>query len=798
MAVIIIMLLSTVPSFSSDISDKTFPVIRIVPGESHVFSPVKYIYFNKPDKEIRYSFSSDGNFKITGNINKLKLIDIEKKQGLFNFRIKILKKDKILKFIDIPVIIKNDSRKVNFIYSGKAKNQKVFLAGSMNNWKSGITKLSFNKKTEQYETLISLPYGIYSYKYVVDNNWIIDPDNTEQISDGLGGFNSQICVGDPAKNYEPSLLYLTKDITLKKINLIFQIKHGNPEPSDTIIYYNNSLLQSGRDYEIDRARNKLILKINKHTPDRPVDKLRIIVYGNNPWTISSIYSYDYQRFGYFDYKDSIIYNAITDRFNNGDPKNDDPVFDSELTPSANFHGGDYKGLTEKIKNGYFSDLGINVLWISPQYQNPYKAYREFEPPHRKFSGYHGYWPIHNFKVDSRLGNMQDLKKLVAAAHGKNIKVLLDYVANHVHEENPVYQNRRRWFIGSKTKDGRENIKLFDEFPLTTWFDTFLPKFNFSNPEVRKWLVDQAVWWLKNTGADGLRLDAVKHIPDIFWMELRNKLSEYDKNNPYLRTFMIGETIDNRKKVMSYIDESKLDAQFDFSFYWIIRDVFAVGSASMRNLEREHADYRKQLENGLLSAFIGNHDFPRFMSYADDAFIPGDSEEKIRAWKNRPQTTIQSNYWKWRLGMTFIMSINGCPLVYYGDEIGLQGAWDPDNRRDMKFDDKLSKIEKENLDFLSKLNKCRLQNSSLRRGAFYTLYLDDDVWVYLRNHFNNNALVVINRKDEKVKVKIHLPDFIDTGKLNSFKNGEELKITEKGTIIIPAQSSDIYVDNKNDY
>ncbi len=165
---------------------------------------------------------------------------------------------------------------------------------------------------------------------------------------------------------------------------------------------------------------------------------------------------------------------MIDRFYDGDESNNNPVKHDSLSPKANYMGGDLKGVITKLNEGYFDSLGINVLWISPVYDNPNKAYKEYPAPHRYYSGYHGYWPISSNTVDEHFGNINDVKKIVSIAHKKGIKVLLDFVSNHVHKEHPYFNEHRDWFGKLKLPDGRLNLRFWDEFRLTTWFEPYLP------------------------------------------------------------------------------------------------------------------------------------------------------------------------------------------------------------------------------------------------------------------------------------------------------------------------------------
>jgi hypothetical protein len=107
--------------------------------------------------------------------------------------------------------------------------------------------------------------------------------------------------------------------------------------------------------------------------------------------------------GDFRWQDAIMYSLMVDRFKNADPSNDSPIINGRLADRVNFRGGDLQGVIEKLDENYFNDLGVNTLWILPIIKNTPKPFMETPPPHRMFSGYHGYWPISGREVDPLMG-----------------------------------------------------------------------------------------------------------------------------------------------------------------------------------------------------------------------------------------------------------------------------------------------------------------------------------------------------------------------------------------------------------
>ena len=119
-----------------------------------------------------------------------------------------------------------------------------------------------------------------------------------------------------------------------------------------------------------------------------------------------------------------------------------------------------------------------------------------------------------------------LQELIDKLHSKKMNILLDHVSNHVHKDHPVIKAHPEWATILNLPDGRLNLQLYDEYRLTTWFDTFLPTLDFSNPEAIDIMTDSALYWIENYGIDGFRHDATKHIQLDFWRSLSNKIYKY--------------------------------------------------------------------------------------------------------------------------------------------------------------------------------------------------------------------------------------------------------------------------------
>jgi glycosidase len=456
---------------------------------------------------------------------------------------------------------------------------------------------------------------------------------------------------------------------------------------------------------------------------------------------------------------------MVDRFRNGKKDNDAPVNDPEIDPKVNYKGGDLAGIIQSVDDNYFKNLGVNTLWISPITQNPLTGFNEYPAPHRKFSGYHGYWPISLTTVDSRFGTPDELKQLVKDAHGAGMNVVLDFVSHHAHQDYPVLKAHPDWITPLELPGGRKNIRIWDEQRLTTWFDIFLPTFDLTKPEVASMVSDSAAFWIKEYNIDGFRHDAAKHVPENYWRLLTKKLNDQVMVPENRNVYQIGETFGSRDLVGSYINPGMLDAQFEFNLYWDIKSAFSMDNFSFRDLNYSLMQtFSYYGEHNLMGNISGNQDMPRFISFASGAL--SFSEDATEAgWKRDIQVKDTTGYHKLASLHAFNMTIPGIPVIYYGDEFGMAGAGDPDNRRVMVFDS-LTKQQQWLKETTSKLAKLRGSNLPLIYGDFKTLKVNDKLFVYVRSYFDKAVVIVFNKDRSNRKIEFELPDRFRDGKFTS--------------------------------
>jgi len=642
------------------------------------------------------------------------------------------------KAYDIPLFKSNKEQVTIAIPDIAKKYEKVMVKGEFSNWQQKA--LVYEKGIWKYTTKVSK--GEHQYVLVVDGKEQADPTNKSTVSNGMGGYNSVLKI-------ERNTLKLPKIKTQKISNdsLIFNSINN----TDKIIFYTDNQIFK----IVNKINNSKEIKI-KLPKNTTLERSHIRVYAYNKYGRSNDLLIPLQdgeiitktsQLKRTDFHTQIMYFLMVDRFKDGDKTNTKQVKNDSILPKANYYGGDLKGVLDKIKEGYFNELGINTVWLSPITQNPEGAYGLWPEPMTKFSAYHGYWPISNTKIDYRFGDTKIFKELIAEAHKRNLNVLLDYVANHVHKEHPLYKNNPEWATPLYLPDGTMNTEKWDEHRLTTWFDTFLPTLDFSKKEVVEKMTDSALTWVTNYDLDGFRHDATKHIQLEFWRTLTKKVKQRT-NRPI---YQIGETYGSPELIRSYVNTGMLDAQFDFNLYDASVQAFANPDATFEHLANTLQKAMNYYGNHhLMGNISGNQDRARFISYASGD-VKFDEDAKKAGWTRKVEMSDKAAYNKLAMLQAFNLTTPGIPCIYYGDEYGSIGANDPDNRKMMQFDD-LNAEEKALKKRITELIKTRRNSMALQYGSTEVLQADASVLILKRQYFEEEVLVIFNKSKKPFDYK----------------------------------------------
>jgi glycosidase len=455
--------------------------------------------------------------------------------------------------------------------------------------------------------------------------------------------------------------------------------------------------------------------------------------------------------------DDVIYLIMPDRFANGDPNNDVPVdAPREATDRKNpraYHGGDLRGIINHLS--YFKGLGVTALWLTPWYDN-WNGVNACDKPWCPNTYYHGYHAIDYYAVEDRVGDMTSLRELVEKAHALGLKVIQDQVANHVGSRHPWVKDPplSDWFHGTLAQHQlnkfRNSVLLSphsnqDEFrnTLDGWFNDDLPDMNQEEPEVARYEIQNALWWIGATGIDGIRQDTIQYMPRSFIRDLSNAL-----HRQYPKMWMVGEVFERDAAQTSFFMgghtgwdgiDTKLDSVFDFPLWHASLQAFTnkLPMRSLRDQLKYDALYPAPLR---ITSLANNHDTVRFMSL-DGATLEGAM-----------------------MHMAFILSVRGIPQLYYGEEIAMEGKEDPDDRRDFPggfpgdvrnaFEAAGRKANEQRMyEWTQSWIRLRATHSALRDGRLIDLFYDDDAYVFARQDQSETVIVAINRSAKERKVSI---------------------------------------------
>jgi len=615
------------------------------------------------------------------------------------------------------------------------KYKDVKVKGEFSNWQ----QIALIYKNQKWTYTTKVNKGNHQYVLVIDGKEQPDPTNKNTISNGMGGTNSLLKI---ETNTDKIPVIRTVDFK----NDRFSIQSGIAYTK--LLTYIDNQLYSEANMEVENLSSNMITgtllpkKIKK-------GRSYIRVFASNKYGCSNDLLIPLQDGKIItnpkdlkrtDFHTQIMYFLMVDRFKDGDKSNTKKVANDSILPKANYFGGDLQGVLAKVKDGYFNKLGVNTIWLSPITQNPEGTYGLWKKPLTKFSAYHGYWPISNTKIDYRFGNEKVFKELLDEAHKNNLNIILDYVANHVHKEHPLYKYHPDWATPLYLPDGTMNTEKWDEHRLTTWFDTFLPTLDFSKPEVVEKMTDSAAVWVTKYDLDGFRHDATKHIQLAFWRTLTKKI-KMRTNRPI---YQIGETYGSPELIRSYVNTGMLDGQFDFNLYDASVQAFANKEASFEHL----ANTLKKAMNyygshHLMGNISGNQDRARFISYASGD-VRFDEDAKAAGWTRDIKLSDKKAYNKLAMLQAFNLTTPGIPCIYYGDEYGAIGANDPDNRRMMRFENELNNDEKRLKNRVTELIKLRRNSMALQYGSTEVIRADKEVLIIKRQYFNETVTVVFNK------------------------------------------------------
>lgn len=683
-----------------------------------------------------------------------------------------------------------DSRE--FVFTADRTYKSVAVAGTFNGWNKGATPMKPDTDGRTWRVTVPLQAGKVLYKFVLDDDaWVTDPNNPKLADDGNGNVNSLLLIFPPG--YEAPAREGDGSITISAL------EH----------------LQEAPELNYDRGRLTLALRV------RPGDIARVGVRVDGrevpmtaqrgddiyeqyrasvPWNRKGVLHYaftleDGQGVRYFgpkgvtareagnDYvldantyrpiappswlEKTVVYQIFPDRFANGDPSNDPPNVSpwNSKPEGSSYFGGDVAGIRKHLE--YLKNLGVNAVYFNPIFKSPVS---------------HRYETSDYRLVDPTFGTNQEFCDLTHAMQRQGIRTILDGVFNHSATDFFAFADILKTQQSSAYLDWYTvksyPVRVQQNPNYVAWFNyPSMPKMHVLNPATEQYLFGSVEYWQRNAAIAGWRLDAANEVPSEFWRAFRQKVKSLDPN-----TWILGEEWGDASQ---WLRGDQWDASMNYPFREaILKFVSTTGNGKpsdlLANLMQDYDMYAPQVSRNQLN-LIGSHDTPRILTLCG-----GDRDlAKLAA-------CIQ---------MTWV----GVPSVYYGDEIGMQGGRDPDNRRGMDWP-----AAAESNDFLTlyrKLISIRLSSPELESGDPLPLLTEDaeGVAAYARVLDGRAAVIVVNRSSEARTVSVPIEQkaslssaalhrgFLDamSGKpVHVLQNGSlQVQVASKGAVIlVPASGS----------
>ncbi len=423
-------------------------------------------------------------------------------------------------------------------------------------------------------------------------------------------------------------------------------------------------------------------------------------------------------------RDAVFYEIFPDRFFNGDPGNDPTAladWQRDAPTRHNFFGGDLAGITQKLP--YLEGLGINALYLTPIFA----------------AGTNHRYDTHDYRlVDPMLGDAGVLRELVQEAHGRGIRVVLDAVFNHVGDGFWAFRDLKTRGAQSRYRDWfvTQSLPIRSDPPnyQTCGGASYLPKLNTHNAEVREHLLGVATYWIEQADIDGWRLDVPWKVPLDFWSTFLTRVKAVKPD-----AYVLGEawwTWGDQLGVVDGLMNYRLRRRLlDFCLYQ---------HADGEDLAVETDQLLRAGDGKQMLNLLGSHDTPRLLTLAT-----GD-ESRVR------------------LALAALFTFPGTPMIYYGDEIGLEGGDDPDCRRPMQWQEKSWNSGLH--EFVRQLVRLRRERVSLRRGDWSCVCAFNRVLAFRRRCDDEETLVILNGGETYRDLALELTDAAAVAYEDALGNG----------------------------
>jgi glycosidase len=489
--------------------------------------------------------------------------------------------------------------------------------------------------------------------------------------------------------------------------------------------------------------------------------------------------------------EDVLYLIMPDRFANGNPANDYPSGYLEKADRSNpsgRHGGDLLGIENHLD--YLKNLGISTLWLNPILENNQPEY-----------SYHGYAITDYYKVDGRFGNLEDYKRLVRKCHENGLKMVQDMVANHIGNQHYWMKSLpdTSWVHYAGKPYTRCNFRIetiadpnaaaADRTLMTDgWFDKQMADLNQRHPLLAQYLIQNTLWWIAETGIDGIRMDTWPYNDKDFMTTWCDAVKA-----EFPAFSIVGEIWVEQTPFAAYFTKGALNQDgykpalpscTDFPFYFGLtkglneKGSWEGGLIKLYNAISQDFLY-KAPGNNLI--FASNHDLSRFI------------------------TTQNGNFRKYLQGTGILLTMRGIPQLYYGDEFALEGdgsahsnvrldfkgGWEGDAENHFKSENLKGRADSA-FRFMQHLLRWRKTSKAVSEGNFVHYLPEDNIYVYFRRHKNELVMVAVNGNNESknLSLKRFRQELPDQAGITEIVEGKAADFS-KQELTLPANGIRIY-------
>ena len=678
----------------------------------------------------------------------------------------------------------SDAQEVTVKFTPVGYVKTLAIVGEFNHWSKTASLLQPHTDGTAWSITLTLEPGVYPFKYVIDGErWVNDPDRPRQ-DDGNGNVNSLLIVApsgyeQPAKvgdgritesavRHQPNALYVLRlDKTHFRLTLrtrrddvqncwiltpeqTMKAKAVPQLPEFALARHHSDLLF---DYwrgtltlpKSGSARYEFLLQDGKEALVCDASRLLHAPYAADHWF--TVNPSDFPPFEIPDWaRDAVFYQIFPDRFADGDPSNNgsDTIPWGGPASSAKYMGGDLAGITQHAE--YLRDLGINAFYLNPIFTA---------------RSSHGYDTTDYHEINPRFGTTQSLRDLTTKAHSLGWHILLDGVFNHTGVDFAGFRSLqtegemsayRKWYFVSgfpiQVRDGQSNY--------VGWYGSpWMPKLNVGNPETRTYLMDVGTRWIRDTQVDGWRLDAADEVDHDFWKTFRKSVRQANPN-----AWFVGEIWGD---ATAWLQGDEFDSAMNYRWRGATLEFFATDKITPAQFDTHLARIREDYHPAVTAVMFN--------------MLDSHDTERLR-------NSCKGDWLRERQAVLFQMTYPGVPCIYYGDEIGLEGGRDPDNRRAFNWNE--AQWDRTTFAFYKRILQLRRTHPVLRRGDYQTLLTENatGLFAFARTLGKEHVVIAFNRSDQSHTLTL-TPAQIP-GAFTDWLNAGA-KITRQGTkvqIILP--------------